>query len=183
MRSEDIWWEDPELKRAGLNLEEAYLLPFPTLREAHLPISEERMVWLAPESHGQPSWLISALIILCISLQGHAGYKIHHLCVFVFVVVVVQFSVMSDSLPPQGLQHARPPCLSLSARVCSNSCPSSWWCHPTVAPTVTPFSSCLQSFPAQGSFAVSQLFSSGDQNIGASAQPQSFQWIFSTDFL
>ena len=88
MRSEEIWWEDPELKRAGLNLEVVNLLLFPTLREAHLPAGEGRMVWLAPESHDQPSWLISALTILCISLRGHARHKICHLCLFVFAVVV-----------------------------------------------------------------------------------------------
>ena len=57
---------------------------------------------------------------------------------------------MSDFSGPHGLQHARLPCPSLSPRVCSNSCPSSWWCHPTISPSVVPFSSCLQSFP--GSF-------------------------------
>ena len=57
---------------------------------------------------------------------------------------------MSDSLQLHGLQHTSLPCPSLSPRVCSNSCPSSWWCHPTISPSVVPFSSCLQSFP--GSF-------------------------------
>ena len=61
------------------------------------------------------------------------------------------------------------PCPSLSPRVCSNSCPLNWWCHPTISSSVTPFSSCLQSFPASGSFPVSRLFTSGGQSIGASA--------------
>ena len=62
----------------------------------------------------------------------------------------VQFScsVLSDSLWPHGLQHARLPCPSPTPRACSNSCPSSWWCHPTISSSVVPFSSCLQSFPA-----------------------------------
>ena len=66
----------------------------------------------------------------------------------------VQFShsVMSDSLQPHGLQHARPPCPSLTPRACSNSCPLSQWCHPTISSSVVPFSSCLQSLPASGSF-------------------------------
>ena len=84
----------------------------------------------------------------------------------------VQFScsVMSDVLWPHGLQHIRLYCPSPTPRVCSNSCPSSWWCHPTISSTVIPFSSCLlQSFPASGSFPVSQLFASGDQSIGISA--------------
>ena len=72
----------------------------------------------------------------------------------------VQFSplVMSDSLQPHGLQHARPPCPSPTPGVYSNSCPLSQWCHPTISSSVVPFSSRLQSFPASGSFPVSQLF-------------------------
>ena len=76
---------------------------------------------------------------------------------------------MSDSLWPHGLQHARLHCTSLSPRVCSNSCPLSQWCHPTISSSVLPFSSCLQSFPASGSFLMSWLFASGGQSIGASA--------------
>ena len=78
-------------------------------------------------------------------------------------------SVMSDSLRPHGLQHARLPCPSPTPRVCSNSCPSSQWCHPTISSSVVPFSSCLQSFPASGSFPISQFFTSDGQSIGASA--------------
>ena len=86
-------------------------------------------------------------------------------------VVSVQFSrsVVSDSLWLHGLQHVRPPCPSPSPRVCSNSCPLSWWCHPTSSSSVVPFSSCLQSFPASECFPISWLFVSGDQCIGASA--------------
>ena len=76
---------------------------------------------------------------------------------------------MSDSLQFRGLQHSRLPCPSLSPRVCSNSCPLSWWCHPTISSSVTPVSSCPQSFPASGSFPVSWLFTSGALSIGASA--------------
>ena len=86
----------------------------------------------------------------------------------------VQFSrsVMSEYLWPHGLQHARLPCPSPDPRVYSNSCPLSQWCHPTISSSVIPFSSCLQSFPASGSFPVSQkawFFASGGQSIGASA--------------
>ena len=70
---------------------------------------------------------------------------------------------------PQGLQHTRPPCPSPSPRVCSHSCPSSWWCHPTISSSAVPFSSCLQLCPASGSFPMSQLFVSHGQSIGASA--------------
>ena len=73
------------------------------------------------------------------------------------------------SLQPRGLQHSRLPCPSPSPGACSNSCPSSWWCHPTISSSVIPFSSCLQSFAASGSFPVSQLFTSCGQSIGASA--------------
>ena len=78
-------------------------------------------------------------------------------------------SVMSDSLWPHGLQHARFPCPSATPGAYSNSCPLSRQCHPTISSSVVPFSSCLQSFPASGPFPVSQLFASGDQSIGASA--------------
>ena len=83
----------------------------------------------------------------------------------------VQFShsVMSDSLRPHGLQHARPPCPSPTPRVYSNSGPLSQRCHPTISSSIGPFSSCLQCFPASGSFPVSQFFTSGGQSIGVSA--------------
>ena len=83
----------------------------------------------------------------------------------------VQFSlsVVSDSLWPHGLQHARFPCLSPTPRAYSNSCPLSQWCHPTTSSSVVPFSSHLQSFPATGSFPMSQFFPSGGQSIGISA--------------
>ena len=78
-------------------------------------------------------------------------------------------SVMSDSLWPPELQHASLPCPSLSPGACSNSCPLSQWCHPTISFSVTPFSSCLQSFPASGSLSMSHFFASGGRSIGASA--------------
>ena len=78
------------------------------------------------------------------------------------------FSVVSDSLQPHGLQQARLPCPSATPGTCSNSCPSSQWYHPTISSSVVPFS-CLQSFPASGSFPMSQLFASGGQSIGPSA--------------
>ena len=77
--------------------------------------------------------------------------------------------VVSNSLWPHELQHARPPFPSPTPRVYPNSCPSSRWCHPTISSSVIPFSSCPQCFPASGSFQMSQLFVSGGQNIGVSA--------------
>ena len=77
--------------------------------------------------------------------------------------------VVSDSLRPHEPQHARPPCPSPAPGVYSNSCPSSWWCHPAISSSVIPFSSCPQSLPASGSFPMSQLFPWGGQSIGVSA--------------
>ena len=83
----------------------------------------------------------------------------------------IQFSrsVMSDSLQPHEPQHARPPCPSLILGVYPNPFPLSWWCHPTTSSSIVPFSSCPQSFPASGSFPMSQLFALGGQSIGLSA--------------
>ena len=95
---------------------------------------------------------------------------------------VVQLLSVSNSLWHHGLQHARLPCPSPPPGACSNSCPSSRWCHPNISSSVIPFSSWLQSFPASGSFLVSQLFTSGGQRIGASASasvlPMSVQGWF-----
>ena len=77
--------------------------------------------------------------------------------------------VQSDSLWPHGLQHDRPPCPSPTPGTYSNACPTSWWCHPTISSSVVPFFSCLQSFPASGSFPMSQFFTLGGQSIGVSA--------------
>ena len=76
--------------------------------------------------------------------------------------------IVSDSLQPHEQRHTRPPCPSLSPRVCPRSCPSNSWCHPTTSISVTPFSFCLQSFPASGSFPMTWLFVSGGQRIGVS---------------
>ena len=89
----------------------------------------------------------------------------------IFVCWTIQFrrSVMSDSLRPHEPQHTRPPCPTPTPGVYPNSCPLSRWCHPTSSSSVVPFSSCPQSFPTSGSFQMSQLFTSGGQNIGVSA--------------
>ena len=96
----------------------------------------------------------------------------------------VQFSrsVMSNSLRPHGMQHTRSPCPSPTPRVYSNSCPLSQWCLSTISSSIVPFSSCLQSCPASGSFQMSQLFASGGQSIGVSASasvlPMNIQYWF-----
>ena len=89
---------------------------------------------------------------------------------------------MSDSLRPHGLQHTSLPCPSPTPEACSNSCPLSRWCHPTISSSVVPFSSCFQSIPASGSFPMSQFFTWGGQSIGVSTStsvlPMSIQYWF-----
>ena len=96
-------------------------------------------------------------------------------------------SVMSECLWPHRLQYTRLPCHLLSTGVCSNSCPLSQWCHPTISSSVVPFSSRLQSFPASGSFSMSQFFASDGQSIGVSASasvlPMNTQDWFPYDWL
>ena len=104
-----------------------------------------------------------ASLTVLLYLQERSAHLIPNQC-------SVQFShtVMSNSLRPHGMQHARPPCPSPTPRLYSNSCPLSRWYHPTISSSVVPFS-CLQSFSASGSFQMSQLFKSGGQSIGVSA--------------
>ena len=109
--------------------------------------------------------------IRCLS-HINSGHKVVFLLLTIEITlahVSVQFSlsVASDSLRPLGLQHTRPPCPSPAPRVYSDSCPLSWWCHPTISSSVNPFSH-LQSFPASESFPVIWLIASGSQSIGAS---------------
>ena len=97
---------------------------------------------------------------------------VDHICKIPSPLPSVQFSSVAQLCPtlqPHGLQHARLPCPSSTPRVYSNSCPLSRWCHPTISSSVVPFSSRLQSFPASGSFQMSQFFTSGGQCIGVSA--------------
>ena len=100
------------------------------------------------------------------------NYKLElriHTLTLSFSSVQFSCSVMSDSLRPHELQHARPPCPSPTPGVHSDSCPWSQWCHPAISSSVVPFSSCPQSLPISASFPMSQLFTSGGQSIGASA--------------
>ena len=98
----------------------------------------------------------------------------------VYVLLWFSHQVVSDSLRPCELQHARFPCPSLPPWVCSKSCPLSQWCYPIILSSVTLFSSFLQSFPASGSFLANQHFASDDQSIGASASalPMNIQGWF-----
>ena len=111
------------------------------------------------------------------SLSGELTYggtliilKFYHILIY-YCHWTVQFSrsVVSDSLQTHEPQHTRPPCPSPTPGVHPNPCPLSQWCHPTISSSFIPFSSCPQSFPASGSFQMSQLFTSGGQSIGVSA--------------
>ena len=115
--------------------------------------------------------LIKELVLLSCSLSaehilwGHEDKRAVLQCLLLFF----SCSGVSDCLWPHGLQHARLSCPSPSPGSCSNSCPLSRWCHPTISSSVVPSSFCSQSFPASGSFLMSRLFTSGGQSIGASA--------------
>ena len=130
-------------------------------------------------------WVIAFLIYNCSSFKAWIAFALSRRACFMklvraFILITtdlahptcsVQFSpsVMSDSLQPHELQHARPPCPSPTPGVHPNPCPLSRWCHSTISSSVVPFSSCPQSFPASGSFPMSQLFAWGGQSIGVSA--------------
>ena len=105
-------------------------------------------------------WTYQRLITMDLSKLSYLPY---------FTIVQSSCSVVSDSLRPHELQHARPPSPSQTPGVYSNSCPSSQWCHPAILSSVVPFSSCPQSLPASGSFPMSQLFAWGGQSTGISA--------------
>ena len=113
------------------------------------------------------TYLLHSTVLRMLLLYGCTEVKEHNLVFF-------SHSVMSDSLQPHGLQHARPPCPSPTPRACSNSCPSSPYCHPTISSSVVHFSSCPQSFPALGAFPMIQPFASSGQSIGASASASIF---------
>ena len=125
---------------------------------------------------GESSWSRDWIHISFISCIGRWFFFFYH-CptweahVYSHTHSSVQFSrsVMSDSLQPHELQHARPPCPSPTPGVYSDSCPSSQWCHPAISSSVVPFSSCPQSLPESESFSMSQLFSWGGQSTGVSA--------------
>ena len=95
--------------------------------------------------------------------------NVKYIAIMFYISVQFSRSVVSNSLQPHELQHTRPPCPSPTPRVHPNPCPLSQWCHPTIVSSVIPFSSCPQSFPASGSFPMSQLFTSAGQSIGVSA--------------
>ena len=126
--------------------------------------------FLASQADSLPSQLpfASNLQNLWLTLHGKRDFT-DKIKLSILGGIQLSYSVMSDCLRPHGLQHARLPCLSPTPGACSNSCPFSQWCHWTISPSVVPFFSCLQSFPASGSFPMSQFFASSGQSIGTSA--------------
>ena len=124
-------------------------------------------------SHLSPNCIWRSKTRICRWFQGfdHSDRDNNFSVLPMLVFRSVQFShsVVSDSLWPHGLQHTRPPYSSPTPRVYSNSCPLSWWCHPTISSSLVPFSPCLQSLPARGSFQLSQFFSSISQSVEVSA--------------
>ena len=131
----------------------------------------DRGVWRAAV-HGvakSQTWLKQLSMYTECEAKWKKGFKPDYWCCTHFSSVWFSCSVMSDSFWPHGLQHARLPCPSPTSGAYSISCRLSRWCHPTISSSVIPFSSCPQSFPASGSFQMSQVFASGNQSIGASA--------------
>jgi len=119
--------------------------------------------------YGQLKSTLWSLGELCVSCFKKAHCKFFSFLILFSQVSQYSCSVVSDSLPPHGLQHARPSCPSPTPGVYSDSCLLNQWCHPTISSSVIPFSSCLQSFPASGSFPMSEFFALSDQSIGVSA--------------
>ena len=130
----------------------------------------------------------------CIFLNFSLDFPYIYICMYVHIYIYIyiclyvcsvqyRHSVMSDSLQPHELQHTRPPCPSPTPGVYPNSCPLSWWCHLTISSFVVPFSSCLQSFPASGSFQMCQFSASVAKVLEFQLEHQSIQWTPRTDLL
>ena len=146
---------------------------------AHLIKFQPKFFWRENSmSSGQMRWLVRWQI-LSLSLQNRK-FPLKFCMCNVFCCSVAKSCL---TLRPHGLQYARLLCPPLSPGVCSNSGPLSQWCYLAISSSAIPFSSCLRSFPASGSFPVSQLFASGGQSIEVSASNQSFQCMLRTDLL
>ena len=176
-----LWWQRPPVWSAQAVMTQHYRLCGLNNRIIFLTVLE------AESSRYQPVWYLmestfysvsSCLQYVLTCRRGRASlwglfvkgtYLIHEGSTLMTKSVQFSRSVMSDSLQPHEPQHARPSCPSPTSGVYPNSRPLSWWCHLTISSSVIPFSSYLQYFPTSGSFQMSQLFESGDQNTGVSA--------------
>ena len=176
-----MWYretEGPWFKRAAIL--GTFIIQFFWREEFGVPANNRIIyLWQRREPQFNLPWV--SVLDICIYIHKHYRYDI---CIYVYICMLLfSCQVMSNSLWLHGLQHSRLPCPSLSPRVCSNSCPLSQWWHPTISFSVTPFSSCSQSFPASESFLMSQLFASGGQSIGASASASVLPMNIQVDFL
>ena len=158
-------------------------LPNPGIEPTSLRLLHGRQILYCLNHQGSPSLHTNIKLFLyplyCWQIDSLCRYFIRFLLIFFFFFFWIELlqwwgylfscSAVSDSLWVHGLQHSRLPCPSLTPRACSNSCLSSRWCHPIISSSVVPFCSCSQSFPASGSFQMSQFFALGGQSIGVSA--------------
>ena len=174
------WWKWEESEKAGLKLK---------IHKTKIMASSFITSW---QIDGETMETVTDFIFLGSKITANCDctMKLKDICSLEEKLWQIQFSsaqfscsVVSDSLQPHGLQQFRLPCPSPIPGIDSNSCPLSWWCHPTISSSVIPFSSCLQSFPASGSFLMSQFFASHGQILEFQFQHQSFQWIFRTYLL
>ena len=164
----DVSRRHPAEKRQGWEQKSGCLTLFPmcaTVLSRPWPSASASLPSVDPLMKVGGKCMIRGTFFLPLAMAISPSFPVHHPLIF-FSSVWFSRSVMSDSLWPHGLQHARPPCSSPTPRVYSNSHPLSWWCHPTISSSVFLFSSCLKSFPVSGSFQISQLCVSGGQSIG-----------------
>ena len=152
--------------------------PYPSRRPADTRAEKTPLLALGATSQGLPPWSPPASS----DRPGQGRLPAPASILLLLLLLLFSCSVVSNALWPRGLQHARPPCPSPTPGACSNSCPLSRRCHPTISSSVVPFSSRLQSFPASGTFPMSQLFTSDDQILEFQLQHQSFQQVFRVDF-
>ena len=143
-----------------------------TARVSHVPPTQNKT---ARKSHISPPGDQKMVTHKCLwSSTSYSFQSYNYMMVWVFRSVQFSFSVVSNSLWLHRLQHTRPPCKSPTPGVYPNSCPLNRWCHPMILSSVVFFSACLQSFPASGSFQMSQFFTSGGQSIGVSPSASVF---------
>ena len=175
------WTEEPgRLESMGLQRVRHDLVTFThslihgPKRESDLFIGQYTQFWQKPKGKYwwtfKANWNVIYEKALCVwYMQKVSHLWLRYLSIYKFSPDQFNHSVVSNSLRPHESQHARPPCPSPTPVVHPDSSPSSQWCHPAISSSVLPFSSCPQSFPASGSFQMSQLFASGGQSIGVSA--------------
>jgi len=176
------WWNSSSAtsnhKDDGVKVLYSYVSRFGKLSSGHR--TGKGQFSLQPQRKVMPKNFQTNIQLCSFHMQGRLCSKFSKLG---FSSTHNNHSVMSDSLWPHGLQHTRLPCPSPTPGACSNWCPLRWWCHLTISSSVIPFSSCLQFFPASGSFQWVSSFHQVVKILEFQLQNQSLQWIFRTDFL